>query len=71
MRTKSSAASHRLRKRTLKTLLAVAFVLIAAPAEDAKPADKGATKPQQAAEQSYQEEKAQEKALKEGKAWTK
>ena len=58
----------------MKTLLAVAVVLIAAPAayaEDAKPADKGATKPQQAAEQSYQEEKAQEKALKEGKAWTK
>jgi hypothetical protein len=51
-----------------------ASVLIAAPAayaEDAKPADKGTTKPQQAAEQSYQEEKAQEKALKEGKAWTK
>jgi ABC-type transporter MlaC component len=57
----------------MKTLLAAAFVLIAVPAayaEDAKPS--GATQQQQqAADQSYQEEKAQEKALKEGKAWTK
>jgi hypothetical protein len=43
----------------------------AAYAEDAKPADRGATKLRQATEQSYLEEKAQEKALKEGKAWTK
>jgi len=56
----------------MKTLLAVAFLLIAPAAyaaDDAKAA--GASKPEQAAEQSYQEEKAQEKALKEGKAWTK
>ena len=56
----------------MKTLLAAAFVLIAVPAayaEDAKPS--GATQQQQAADQSYQEEKAQEKAPKEGKAWTK
>jgi predicted outer membrane protein len=57
----------------MKTLLAVAFVLIAPAAyaaDDAKPADKPAASGQTAAEQSYQE-KAQEKALKKGKAWAK
>jgi ribosomal protein L12E/L44/L45/RPP1/RPP2 len=58
----------------MKTLLAAAFVLIAVPAayaEDAKPSGATQQQQQQAADQSYQEEKAQEKALKEGKAWTK
>ena len=57
----------------MKTMLAVAFVLLApaAYAEETKAADKGASQQQQAADQSYQEEKALEKALKEGTKWTK
>jgi hypothetical protein len=57
----------------MKTMLAVAFLVLAsaAYAEATKAADKGASQQQQAADRSYQEEKAQEKALKEGTKWTK
>ena len=57
----------------MKTTLAVAFLVLAsaAYAEATKAADKGASQQQQAADRSYQEEKAQEKALKEGTKWTK
>jgi hypothetical protein len=49
----------------MKTMLAVTFLVFAA-ATAAKAGDQAA-----AADQSYKEELAQEKALKEGKSWTK